>query len=62
MALPVPGWAKAKGFMVRSTAPKFFSRKPKTDSHQAINKDGETVSFAINSDDLDTCSDQRQRV
>lgn len=48
--------------MVRSTAPKFFSRKPKTDSHQAINKDGETVSFAINSDDLDTCSDQRQRV
>lgn len=61
-----------KGFMVRSTTPKFFSRKPKTENYPAIYKDGvlqvtndgETVSFAIDEANghLNTGSDQYQRV
>jgi hypothetical protein len=61
-----------ESFMVRGTTPKFFSRKPKTDSYPAVykdgvlqvNNDGETVNFAIDeaNDHLNTGSDQYQRV
>jgi hypothetical protein len=59
-------------FMVRSTTPKFFSRKPKTESYPAVYKDGalqvtsdgETVNFAIDKANghLNTGSEQYQRV
>jgi hypothetical protein len=61
-----------EGFMVRSTTPKFFSRKPKTENYPAIYKDGvlqvsndgETVNFAIDQANghLNTGSDEYQRV
>jgi hypothetical protein len=61
-----------EAFMVRSTTPKFFSRKPQTDSYPAIykdgalqvNNDGETVTFAIDEANghLNTGSDQYRRV
>lgn len=48
-----------EAFMVRNTTPKFFSRKPKTESYPAVyedgvlrvSSDGETVSFAIDQAD-----------
>ncbi|WP_355585511.1 hypothetical protein [Xanthomonas cannabis] len=59
-------------FMVRSTTPKFFSRKPKTESYPAVYKDGalqvtndgETVNFAIDASNghLNTGGEQYQRV
>lgn len=61
-----------ESFMVRSTTPKFFSRKPETESYPAVYKDGvlqvtndgETVNFAIDqaSGHLNTGSDEFQRV
>jgi hypothetical protein len=61
-----------EGFMVRSTTPKFFSRKPKTESYPAVYKDGtlqvsndgETVNFAIDEANghLNTGGEQYQRV
>jgi hypothetical protein len=61
-----------ESFMVRSTTPKFFSRKPETENYPAIYKDGvlqvsndgETVNFAIDqaSGHLNTGSDEFQRV
>ncbi|MBO9883858.1 hypothetical protein [Xanthomonas sp. D-109] len=61
-----------ESFMVRNTTPRFFTRKPKTESYPAIYKDGvlqvtndgETVNFAIDEADghLNTGSDEYQRI
>ena|SRR5215213_8498293 len=61
-----------ESFMVRNTTPRFFSRKPKSESYPAIYKDdvlqvsndGETVNFAIDQANghLRTGSDEYQRV
>lgn len=61
-----------ESFMVRNTTPRFFSRKPKTESYPAIYKDGvlqvsndgETVNFSVDeaNDHLNTGSDEYQRV